>query len=162
MVELLISLGIFSMILLLLIAFIFTLNFSNYKTKSDTAALNDARSAIDQISYEIKNAKGIYTPTTTSSQLSLETSHYVPSGETTTYIDFFLCGTRLCLKKESQSPIAITSDATKISNLTFTQIINAKAVSVKIDMTVLYNSTDIGTGHGGSVHLISTAALRSY
>ena len=48
---------------------------------------------------EIKEAKSVYTPTTNSSQLSLETINYLPVDEENTYIDFFLCGSSLCLKK---------------------------------------------------------------
>ncbi len=161
MVELLVSLAIFSMIFLLLLAFIFTLNFANYTTKSDRGALDNARSALDQMTYEIKNAKGIYTPTTTQHQLSLQTTHYLPAGETTTFIDFFLCGSRLCLKKESYDPVAITSDSVQIQSLTFTQVVTGQSLSIKIDMTVNYAIAD-STGQGASFHLTSTAALRSY
>ncbi len=161
-IEVLIAVSILGMMLLLLMAFIFGLNFSNYKTKSDREVLENARRALDQITYEIKNAQSIYTPTTTQNQLSLQTTHYLPTGETTTFVDFFLCGAALCLKKESGAPIILTSDSVQISNLTFTQIKNTNFPSVRVSMTVDYRNPDAGSGHFASITLSSTASVRSY
>jgi len=157
-VELLISIVIFSLILLAVISFLLSMNSSNLKTMSTRDALDNAKGALEEISYEIRSAKGIYTPTTTSNQLSLETLKYLPDGEATTFIDFFLCGTSVCIKKEGSSPVILTSASVQATNLTFSQISTGTSKSVKISLTI--NS---GGGSGSSSSVItSTASLRSY
>lgn len=154
LLEVLVSLTIFSLILSAVVSFLLSMNASNLKTKADREALENAKGAIEQIAYEIRSAKSIYTPTTTENQLSLETSKYIPAGETNTFIDFFLCGSAICLKKESQEAIAITSSSVQITNLAFSQISTGGSPSVQIDLTV--------NSGASSTSLTSTASLRSY
>lgn len=158
LLEILVSLAIFSFILGAVVTFLFSMNVSNSKTKSDREASENAKRALEEITYEIRSAKSIYTPTTTANQLSLETSRYLLSGESTAFIDFFLCGSSVCLRKESQDPIALTSDSVQVTNLTFSQISTGATPSVQVNLTV--NS---GTGdNSSSVSLTSTASIRSY
>jgi type II secretory pathway pseudopilin PulG len=103
---------------------------------------------------EIKEAKSVYTPTTTSSQLSLATSNNVPDKETSTYIDFFLCGTRLCMKREFQTPQALTSEKIIIQNLEFIPVQTGSAASAHIIIEASYLDA--------SQTLQTTASLRSY
>lgn len=125
--------------------------------------LDNNQRAMETMLYEIREAKSVYTPTTTSNQLSLETTHYLPSGETSTYIDFFLCGDRLCLKKESENPIALTSDRVKVTNLNFTQVATGAATpSIRISLRVEYNAPASKPEYQASLELTSTASLRSY
>jgi len=158
-IEVLIYIAIVSFVVLSVSSFIFYLTYSNAKTKGDREVMENARRALEIIMYEIHSAKSIYTPTTTTSQLSLETSKYLPQGETTTYIDFFLCGSRLCLKKESQEPIFLTSDTVEVTNITFTQIAVNNSMSIKISITVNYQ--DAIKDQQPSVTLTSTASLRN-
>ena len=161
-IEVLVSVAIFALILLLITSVVFWMNYYNSKTKADSQVQENARRVMEAITYEIKGAKGIYTPTTTSNQLSLETLHYLPNDETTTYIDFFLCGSAICLKKESQSPIIITSDTVQATSLQFTQITNGTSSSVKINLTLTNINPANDLSHASSVSLTSTVALRSY
>lgn len=154
LLEIVISVALFSIILLLLVSSLMSMNTSNLKTTADREASENARRALDEITYEIRSAESIYTPTTTASQLSLETSRYLPSGETDTFIDFFLCGTAICLKKESQDPIALTSDSVQVTNLVFSQISTGGKPSVQIMLTVNYLNS--------SAVLTSTASIRTY
>ena len=168
LIEVLVSVGIVSMILLLLSSFIFQLNYSNSKTKADREALENARRILDIIVYEIKGAKSIYAPTTTfpstgsADQLSLETFRYLPDGEDTSFIDFFLCGTGLCLKKESQNPVLLNSDNVSVTNLVFTRILSGTAPSVKTAFTVSYKNPSGQPSNDASVSLNATVSLRSY
>src|SRR3989338_25315 len=159
-IEVVVSVTIFSLISLAIMSFFISMNSSNLKTKADREAGENARSVLDQIVYEVKGAKSIYTPTTSSNQLSLETIKYLPDGENNTFIDFFICGSAICLKKESQNPVALTSNSTQVTGLTFTQIANVAFVSVKIDLTVTYPNSDPNAA--ASINLTSTASLRSY
>ncbi len=139
LVEVIVYIAILSLVLLLVSSFIFYFELSNSRAKGDREALEGARRALETITYEIQGAKSIYTPTTTANQLSLETSRYLPTGETTTYIDFFLCGTRVCLKKESQTPVFVTAANVNITSLIFTQTSIGAVSSVKIDITSTYS-----------------------
>ncbi len=148
LIEVVVSLAIMSMVLLFIFSFFWWMNFYNSQANGDTQALDNARTALDQITYEIRGAESVYTPTTTSSQLSLQTARYLPAGETYTYIDFFLCGNAICFKKESQAPVMITSSQVSVSNLVFNQMANGSYPSVQVSLTV------------NGVTLNSTASIR--
>lgn len=158
LVEIVISLAIFSMILFVMVSLFLAMTTSNSKTKSDREVAENAKIALEKIAYEIRSAKSIYTPTTTANQLSLETSKYLPSGESNTFIDFFLCGTAICFKQESKDAVALTTDSVKITSLIFSQISTGSVPSVQISLTV--NSGSVN--NFSSISLTSTASLRSY
>src|SRR3989344_7637773 len=106
---------------------------SEVQTRNElTAGLEHALSLM---SNEIREAQSIYTPTTSSAQLSLHTLNNVPVGETSTYIDFFLCGTRLCLKREFQVPQPLTADRLEIQSIAFTHVKTGGASSMHIMLT---------------------------
>jgi len=96
--------------------------------------------ALSLMANEIREAESVYTPTSVSgtSQLSLQTSNNVPALETSTYVDFFLCETRLCIKREFQAPQALTSEKIQIQNLEFTQVQTGSAASVYITVEASY------------------------
>lgn len=150
LLEILVYIAILSLVLLLICSFIFWMSSSNTKTKAKREALENARRALEIITYEIKGAKSLYTPTTTLNQLSLETYRYLPDDEDNTFVDFFLCGSRICLKKESQDPIFLTSNTVEVEQLEFRQISTNGSPSIKINLTVNY------------INLTSTVSLRSY
>ncbi len=159
--EVLVSVVIFSLILLAIFSFISSMSDSNSKTKAEREASENAKIALDKITYEIRSANSVYTPTTTASQLSLETSRYLPDGENITFIDFFLCGDAICFKKEHQDPIVLTSDSVQVTNLMFSQVSTGASQSVKVDLTVSYPGSSNGAD-SSSISLTSTASLRSY
>jgi prepilin-type N-terminal cleavage/methylation domain-containing protein len=166
--EVLVYIAIFSLIMVLLGSFIFWLSSANMKTASIRETLENCRRAIDIMSYEIKEANSIYTPTTTSDQLSLETSKYLPEGEdvsdetNTSFIDFYICDGHLCMKKESQDPITITSDNVNIDNLIFTRVLTGASSSVKISLSVSYKNPNNRPEYNNQVVLNSSVSLRSY
>ncbi len=103
---------------------------------------------------EIREAQSVYTPTTTVSQFSIETTKNPPVGEPLTYIDFFLCGTRICIKRESQLPRALTSEKIEIQSLEFTQVNTGYASSIRIAIEASYLTASQGMG--------TTVSLRAY
>jgi len=136
---------------------------TNTKTKVMREALDNSRRAMEIMTAEIKKAKSVYTPATNSIQLSLETTNYLPSGEITSYADFYLCGTQLCLKREFQEPIALTSDEVEISNLVFTQVNSSSTFpSILVDLKVDYKNPNNRSEYEATVNLTSVASLRSY
>lgn len=139
---------------------------SNTKIKAMRETLDNSTRAMETLTREIKEAKSIYTPTSVfdslDGQLSLETTKYLPARESTTYIDFYLCGTQLCLKKEFQDPIALTSDKVEVSNLVFSRIITNEIPSVQVSLNVDYKDSTGRPEYQSSVNLISTISLREY
>lgn len=161
-VEVLVSVGIISIVLLAIISFVLWMNYYNAKTRADREASENARRALSILVHEIREAKSIYAPTTTSSQLSLETTKYLPTGENYSFIDFFICDSALCMKKESNNPLLLTSDSVEVSSLQFSQILNGNTPSIQIDLTISYKNPNSASGNYSSASLTSTARLRSY
>lgn len=160
MVEVIIYVALLSLIMLLASSFVFYLSYTNSESKGEREVLENARRVLETISYETSGAESVYTPTTNANQLSLQTLRYIPLGETTSYIDFFLCGTRVCLKKESEDPIYLTSDAVVVTTLAFTQVSNNGFLSIRTNIIMNYKNPINNTTQ--AVNLTSTASLRNY
>ncbi|MBI2450377.1 MAG: prepilin-type N-terminal cleavage/methylation domain-containing protein [Candidatus Nealsonbacteria bacterium] len=117
---------------------------------------DNARRAMEIMTHEIRSAKSVYEPTSGASQLSLETGNYLPNGETSSYIDFYLCGqasSTICFKKESQNPIAITSDKVNVTGFKFIQL-STTTPSIQISLSLDYKQA--------SINSTSSASLRPY
>jgi len=162
LMEVLVYVGILSIIIVAVISFVVWAMRSDFKARVARETLNNAQRAIKVMVHEIKEAQSVYDPASDSSQLSLETTKYSADGEETSYIDFFLCGTRLCFKKEGQNPIALTSDNIEITNLDFNYIILGSASSVQINLEANYKNPFNRADRNYLVNLTSTASLRSY
>jgi len=161
--EILVYIGVLSVIIVAISSFFLWAIRSNTKTRVTRETLDNSRRSMEIIIYEIKEAQSVYTPTSSSSQLSLETTHYLPQGEKISYIDFYLCGTQLCLKKESQSPIALTSERVEVKNLFFTQVATTSTLpSIRVSLTIDYKNPSNLPEYQASVNLSSTASLRNY
>ena len=162
LMEILVYIAVLGLVIGTVSSFLIWSIHSNTKAKVMRETLDNARRTMEIMSYEIREAKSIYTPTTTSNQLSLETIHYLPEGEKNTFIDFYLCDNRLCLKKESQNPIALTSDRVEVNNLVFTRVITGNIPSIQINLKVDYKNPTNRPEYQASVNLKSTVSLRSY
>ncbi len=121
----------------------------------------NAQRAMDIVVQEIREAQGVYVPTTSASQLSLATSKYTSAGHTRSFIDFFLCQERLCLKKESQDPVALMSDNVRVTSLSFVQVQTSPGVeSVRITLQVEYKNPNNRPELISQVELSSAASIR--
>ena len=160
-IEILVYIAILSVLVLVISSFVLWSVRSNAKARAMRETINSARRALEVMTYEIRQADSIYSPATRPDQLSLETKEYLPTGEETSYVDFYLCGQQLCLKKESQEAIALTSEEVSVSALTFTQI-GTDFLSIKINLTVDYKNPQNRIELQASVDLTSTVALRTY
>lgn len=161
--EILVYIAVFSIIMVVLSSFIIWVIHSNIKAQVMRETLDNVRGAMKTMIYEIKTAESIYTPITTSTQLSLEILHYLPEGESSSYIDFFLCGTQICFKKESQNPIPLTSEKVEIKNLKFIQVATTSTVpSIQINLELAYKNPSDRPEYRASVNVTSTVSLRSY
>ncbi|MCP6718435.1 MAG: prepilin-type N-terminal cleavage/methylation domain-containing protein [Patescibacteria group bacterium] len=161
--EALLYIAVSSILILSISSFFLWTNRSNIKMKVSKEVLNNSKIAMEKMSYEIKHAKSIYTSTSVFSthpgQLSLETSNYAQSNEETSYIDFFICEQRLCLKKENQIPIILTSDKVEIKNLEFNQVATS---SVQINLQIDYLAPTDKPEYQASINTTSTVSIRTY
>ena len=167
LMEALIYIGVLAIVVLAVSSFFLWITRSNTKVRAMRETLDSARQAMEIMSHEIKEAKSIYTPisifSTSTGQISLETTKYLPEGENRTYIDFFLCEKRLCLKKEGQNPIALTSDNVEVKSLEFNQVATTSTIpSIQIALRIDYKAPAERAEYQASVELISTVSLRSY
>ena len=139
---------------------------SGGKTKAMREVLDNAERAMKIMTCEIKKARSVYGPTTTSTQLSLETGDYLSEGEAASYIDLYLCGPGgdvLCFKKESQNPIPLTSNNVEVLNLQFNRIAATSTFpSIQINLKIGYKTLAEKPECQASFNTTSTASLRSY
>lgn len=166
LIEALVYIAVLIMIASTLTAFIFWTIRANTKIEVKHEVLDNARRAMEIMTYETKEAKSVYTPTSifdsNPGQLSLETTHNLPSGENTTYLDFYLCNQQLCLKRESANPVAITTDKTIIDSLVFSRILASTTETMQINLSLRYNSPVYRPESQASTTLISTVTLKGY
>lgn len=162
LIETLVYSAVLGILIFVLSSFLIWSSRSNIKIRVMRETLDNTRQALELMNYEIRGASSVYTSTTTSNQLSLETTKYLPEGEASSYIDFFLCGNRLCLKRESQDPITLTSENIIINNLVFTQVNSGGGPSIEIELSAGYNNPANRPEYEAAVSLDSVASLRTY
>ena len=160
--ETIIYLAIFGVIIISLFSaavWVYRFNGKMQIVREDT---NSGRQALEIISYEARSAQEIYASTTNASQLSLKTAHYLSTGETASFIDFFQCGARLCLKTESTpEPIPITSDSLVVSSLVFQRIAAGSAASsLQISLTLEHQHSSAQAEDSFKVSFVTAVSLR--
>ncbi len=161
--NVLVYLTIFTIVFGILISFIVWLYQSMVKFEALKSVKNNAQQVMESLAYEIREAESIYTPTSGDEQLSLETSHYPASGETFSFIDFFLCGAQVCLKKEEEEPIALTSGKVVVKSLYFKQLQGSEdAWSVQTGLVIYYPRASGEGEYQALIKATSTNALRNY
>lgn len=142
------------------------------KTAAQRETITNARTAMDAIVREIKYAKEIYQPTScfgtsdaksvcgggAKRQLTLITSQNLPSDESQTYVDLYLDGNKVYIKREGAPAGALTSGKVRVSNLVFERLNNGGRESVRTTLTVEYNTDSPKIQN--SVTLYSTATIR--
>jgi len=120
-----------------------------------------AKVAMERVLHEIREAEGLYLPTSTATQISLETKTLMPPGESSGYIDFFLCDQALCMKKEEAAPVALTASSFEVTSLSFTTISTDTAFpSLQMIMTVEHKNLSGKPQLEAVIQLISTASLK--
>ncbi|MDO8436167.1 MAG: type II secretion system protein, partial [bacterium] len=78
LMEILVYIAVLAIIISAVLAFLSWAVKSNTKIKAMREVSDNANRAMELMAYEIREAKSVYTPTATSTQLSLETSHSLP------------------------------------------------------------------------------------
>ena len=120
-----------------------------------------AQIAMDRIIHEVRESDGLYLATTSATQVSLKTTASVPSGETTGFVDFFLCDKALCVKREKQAPLALTPNTVEVTSLSFTPIsTDTNFPSLRIAMEVRHKNPNAQPELEAIVPVISTVSVR--
>jgi len=159
-IELLVYLAVFVLITSVIIAFMFWLMKSNSRLRADREVFDSASRIMRMITLETKEAQAIYTPTYSSGQLSLKTGRYLGPNESSSYLDFFQCGTNVCLKREFSDPIILNSDKIEISGLNFEIILTNGIPTIQISFTAAYKNLGGRPELSSSVSLEFAATLR--
>lgn len=133
------------------------------KAKIQSELLRSGDIAMSVMTRAIADAQKIYGPTSalgiSPGQLSLRMRPAVQGGEYV-YVDFFVCQTALCKKKEGQNPITLTTENIKVTNLMFSRIGSEDFPSVKIVLSLEYNSLSQKPEYRAVLTLQSSAAIR--
>ena len=162
LIEILIYIAVLAVIISAVISFFLWSVSSQRKEKAAREVLNSATRAMELITFETRAAKSIYTPNTTSTQLSLETRRYLSPQEFTSFLDFFLCKKQICFKREFQNPISITSNFVEIDKIEFIPVLKGSMESVSVVIEASYKNPSNKPELEASVRLSSVVALRSY
>ena len=165
LIEMLIYIGILTIIILFTIYFVSWGIKMSAKSKASQEVLENAKFAMEKIIFEIRSAKEIYTPTSVfdahPGQLSLKTQQNLPEGENATYADFYLENEKIYLKRESQNPQALTSERVKVTNLVFRHLNSAFSTSsIQAELKIEYKTSSKKPEWQAQTFLISTATLR--
>ena len=141
------------------------INFYSYARIRGDATENAQQAAL-LIKGEIRNALGVYSPTSifnsNSGQLSLETTRNLPADELTTFVDFYLDNSRLFRKHEGSGPELLMSGEFIVPRFIVTHLNRTSTSSaLRIELTVMHDSPG-AESRFGSTTIITTSSLRSY
>ena len=137
---------------------------SNNKSAAMREVLNNTQRMMAIMSYEIKEAKRIYAPTTSFTQLSLETLKYLADDENSSYLDFYSSNGSLLMKTDSQQDaIVLNSDRVEVKDINFEVISTTSTYpSVRISLSVYYKNPNNRSDQSASMSVTSTVSLRNY
>jgi len=166
LIELIIYAAVFAIMAIILTLFVFNLIGVQAKIKISKEVSENSQRAMEIMLQEIRNAQGVYTTTSAfkshPGQLSLITTRDTPTGEQTTYIDFYLDNNnRLCLKREGAEGKAMVSENIKINNLVFNYLTTNSAKSIRIELSATYIQPSPKSAYQATTTLISSANLRN-
>ncbi|MDP3794348.1 MAG: type II secretion system protein [bacterium] len=161
LIELLVYVMVFSLLTVALVSMVLWAVRSATKARAVRETIDNTEYALAVLTREIQEARSVYTPTSTSTQLSLETALGLPSDEVTTFVDIFICGTGLCLKREAQDPFPITAGAVNVRQLRFSTI-GTSTPSVHIDLELAYDNVQSRPEYNAAVRLQTTATVKGY
>lgn len=162
LIELLTYVAVVGMLLAIVSAFLLESMKLYNRSQAIRETFYNGKNALDIIAAEVRRAKSVYSPTTSSAQLSLEIAGNPAAGEeASSFTDFFLCQSAVCVKREGQDSLAITSDAVEVTNLAFQPVSSGgKLSSARIDVQLRYKNPQNKPELDFSASLSTVAAIR--
>lgn len=128
--ELVLYVFLLSIVMVAVIQVVLVVLEANVKSGTREEVLSDSLLAMEALRNEIRQAEWIYTPTSVfgshPGQLSLVTTKLAPSGENTSFIDFFISDDeRLCTRRDGGATQCLTSLAVRVTDLRFVRLATA-------------------------------------
>lgn len=166
LVEMLVYVGIVTVVLFLAVTFLIQLMRSYTRFRVEREISTNAREATNHMIREIKSAQKAYVPTSAlgshPGQLTLETRLNVPADETTAFIDFYVDNGQLFIKREGQNPQPILSDRVEATNLVFRRFDPPGSIgeAVQVELTIGYRGNTSRFEFQAEKQLTSSASLR--
>lgn len=166
LIEIVVYIGLLTLVSTLLLSFLVNIMRTNARSQLTTQTVDSARSAITSLTRAIRQANGVYQPTSIfgshPGQLSLATTDDLPTDEKITYIDFYLDNGRLYQKQEGTAAELVVSPQFMVTNLVFTEIDTSAVPSVKIQLTIAPADAAPQTIQQNSITVSTTASLRMF
>lgn len=132
---------------------------ANAKARAVRETADNVRRALDVISREVRQARGVYAPTVAADQMSLETT-VLPAGEVTSFVDLYRCGTRLCIKREGAAAEAFTSQTVEVTDVRF-RAIASTTPAVQAALTVRYANPQNRVEYRATMSATTTTTVRA-
>lgn len=140
LVEILVYVAVLAIIVSAVFSFLLWAAQSQVEASSKRRVILEGSKVLELVAKEVREATSVYTPTSVflshPGQLSLQTQKSLPTGEQETFVDFFICETRLCMKKELQDPLALTSPDVVVDSLMFSQVVSGTIPSLRMELTL--------------------------
>lgn len=157
LIEFIIYIAIVTLVLVLIIGFLWNIVLGNIKETSYQEVQQNARFALTKISQEIKKASGINNPSPGQSDsilsLSMQNLDLNP-----TIFDVF--EGKLRITQGESDPKELTSDEVKVTNLLFTNLSYPNTPgTIRIEMTIEYLNPSNLSEYQASINLKSTISL---
>jgi type II secretory pathway pseudopilin PulG len=168
LIELIMYVGVIVFIGSIIVSFVPNVIRTSSYLNARGEVLNSTRVALDTIAQEIKHSYSVYPNTSvfdsSSGQLSLEKRQGdIPSGETSTFVDFYIDDGRLYIKREDSPAQLIFSEKIFIDDLEFNYLNSSDSYpAVRVSITAHYDTSSTELQDRSSITLASTASLRSY
>ncbi|KKS26553.1 MAG: hypothetical protein UU87_C0001G0068 [Parcubacteria group bacterium GW2011_GWA2_42_11] len=167
MIEMVIYVGLSSILVLVIAFFASWLIQAGTKAKLSRALTDNGRQAMDTIIFEIKKSQSIYEPASVFDdnfgQLSLVQATSSIPGEIQTYVDIFQCGAAICLKREGAEPISLTNGQVRVSDFVFRRLLNVTDTpSIQISLRLENSFSSARPEYQDFLDLTTTVNLRNY
>lgn len=157
LIEILIYLAIISLILVMVVNFLWSIVFGNIKESSHQEIQQNARFVLTKMTQEIKKATAINSPLFGEPSVNSLSLSMADSGLNPTIFDIF--DGKLRITQGSQQ-FYLTSDQVTISNLRFTNLSYQDTPgTIRIEMTVEYVNPENLNSYRASIDLNSTVSL---
>ncbi|HBH46374.1 MAG: hypothetical protein A2445_03320 [Candidatus Jacksonbacteria bacterium RIFOXYC2_FULL_44_29] len=165
-IGLLVYIGLVAIVMTIFTTFLVRLVRLNFSNQAAKDVLSTSQRVLSIITQEILAATSVYAPTcrfdASFGQLSLETTKDAPTGENSTYVDFFVDGERLYLKREGQNQILLTAERVRVKDLVFKYLDSATPQTIWVSLTTVYDSPAPEIQTASELSLTTSVSLRSY
>lgn len=140
---------------------------ANAQARLAGEVVDSAQNALAAITSEIQQSSAVYTPTSVFNsnigQLSLVTTHNLPTDETSTYIDFYVDDEHVYVKRDGSTTQLVTSARVKVTQLQFTHLNPTSAhPAIRITATFTADVPDTALQTQTEITLHRTVSLRAY